>query len=221
MGFENYILNVIKDKKKVLLDNFIGYSKEKEILNFDKVPNNYNYISLDKYENLLLKSYQNCISLFCKSSENKNINVLFLYIDLEGGYNGLSLSSIENEEALGSRISLESDLYSEGNAKYRFYSDIHIGELKDISKAYYSISVNHPINQVSENLAFDKALFEQKFLAKIGLNIIQKLELDGLSKVESFIKILVIGDMSFELTKELVMMTNPRNILKDFFIEFN
>lgn len=232
MSYMNYLENLIDGNISFDKSKLITYTKEKKIIESDIVPNETKLISLKTYENLFVTSANKIIREFIKSDYNKNVYILYLFIDLENGSAGLSLGTddsykeiLENSKR---KIPKEDEntilgyKYSEGDLKYRFYNEEFLApDLEEVSNAYFAIKNDQPFFEVKNNITFEKNIFEARLITA-GLNTLISIKesIDELKTTDDFIISLSLHDVSIEIEKKLLQSTNDIELLKEKFIEF-
>lgn len=233
MNHTEYLDAVIDDKIDYDDSKYMVYTIDKEILEVNKVKKNMRYISLNDYENMIYNSALNVVHEFAKTSNNKDVYAIFLVIDTEGSNNGLTFCTLDSyrqriEEAY---YNLDEDdertiygvKYNEGDALYRYYNkEFNNGNLEEISGAYYAISCDHPITDVTTNIAFDKSLFESR-LVTVGLKVVEglKSDLENIDKTEDFIISVCLHDIAETTIKKLLKYSNDLKLLRTKFLEFS
>lgn len=109
--------------------------------------------------------------------------------------------------------------YNPGDFHYRFFDNlIYNFELKEILNAYYCISNEHPILDVTKPIAFKNNIFDNG-LSLIGINILNRMQdvVNTLDCTLNFIAFVSLGDMDNKTIVSLMKRTVPLNTLITIF----
>ncbi|PAB60323.1 hypothetical protein [Anaeromicrobium sediminis] len=232
MSYTKFLESVIDKQFKFDDSKYIMYTKEKQILEVESISDNAKYISMVDYENMIFESARDVISKFSKTSDNNNVYGIFLFIDIEGSCNGLTFCNLDYYKKRVMEVypnldkndeySIIGVKYNEGDSKFRYYGeDFNNEDLLEASNAYYAISNEHPITNVTKDIVFDKNLFESR-LVTVGINVVEKLKgyLGDIDTTEDFIIAVSLHDIPNSTIMKLLEKSNPIELLKKKFIEF-
>lgn len=232
MGYSEYVLNILHSGQVPEKEpGYIVYTREKTIVRRSTLPEDAVLVTAQDVEALL---YQDCLTRleqFVRSDHNRDVFALTLYIDTEGGYHGLSMNterdfrarvqekySEYSEEQL---TGLHGVRYNEGDFGHRFYGKEFLSlPLKEVMNAYYAISADHPITEVSRDIAFENSFFKEQMIL-CGVNVLKRLEapLKALDVTDDFIVFVSLHDVDGEVIKTLMRQTNSLETLKRVFPE--
>lgn len=179
----------------------------------------------ERFEELLLEDCKKKIIEFSMTGNNKDIYALVLEVDSDVGQIGISINSIAEYENRVAKIYSnysQDELngicgvkYNPGDFYYRFFDNlIYNSELKEILNAYYCISNEHPILDVTKPIAFKSNFFDNA-LALIGIKILNRMQdvVNTLDCTFNFIAFVSLGDMDNKTIVSLMKRTVPLNKL--------
>lgn len=227
MDYNAFLKQVINGDWKSTQKGFIVYTPEKTIEYFEDISNEKDIFLADfKYvEDLFFEACSNVIEKFSRSENNKDVFVLALYVDTEGGYCGISINTEseyrkiidkwypdESEEELNSLYGVR---YHDSAFPFTFFSELITPQLEEITNAYYCINTEHSILDVQRKIAFHKSFFEEHLIL-IGINVVNRLKniFSLLDTTEDFFAYVTLHDVNAELSELLIKKTVP-NVLFD------
>lgn len=94
MSCTKYLEQVIDNKINFSNPKYMVYTRQGKINEYSSIPKGVAYISINTYENLIYESAKGVIERFASTSDNKDVYVLYLFIDTEGSCNGLSINTL-------------------------------------------------------------------------------------------------------------------------------
>ncbi|MEH6850325.1 MULTISPECIES: hypothetical protein [Bacillus] len=230
MDYNAFLKQVINGDWKSTQKGFIVYTPEKTIEYFEDISNEKDIFLADfKYvEDLFFEACSNVIEKFSRSENNKDVFVLALYVDTEGGYFGISINTEpeyrkiidkwypdESEEELNNLYGVR---YHDSAFPFTFFSELITPQLEEITNAYYCINTEHPILDVQRKIAFRKSFFEEHLIL-IGINVMNRLKniFSLLDTTEDFFAYVTLHDVNAELSELLIKKTVPNLLFEQLF----
>lgn len=206
------------------------YYPDKTIEEVDCILDEKIYIVDEKIlEEMLFEDCKKKIIEFSSTEDNKDVYALVLEVDSDVGQIGISINSIveyENRVAKTYSNYSQDELngicgvkYNPGDFHYRFFDNlIYNFELKEILNAYYCISNEHPILDVTKPIAFKSNIFDNG-LSLIGINILNRMQdvVRTLDCTLNFIAFVSLGDMDNKTIVSLMKRTVPLSTLITIF----
>lgn len=233
MDYNDFLQMVIEGNWNSSQEGYIIYTPEKEIISIEELESDILLADRQNVENLLFEDCCKVIEQFSKTQNNIDVYAVTLFIDTEGGANGISInteseytkrikecySDYSKEELSG----IHDVKYNEGDFNYRYFNDDFVGsELKMIMDAYYCISAEHPIIDVSKKIGFSKSFFEGE-LIQIGIRVVKRLRetMSLLNKTVNFIAFVSLHEIDGENKIRLMKCTIDSNTFNQLFPEIN
>ncbi|PDY46754.1 hypothetical protein [Bacillus pseudomycoides] len=232
MDYTKLLKRVINGDWKSNQKGFVAYTPEKTIEYFEDISNEKDILLADfRYvEDLFFEACSKVIEKFSHSENNKDVFVLALYVDTEGGYCGISINtehayrkivdkwySDESEEELNSLYGVR---YHDSSFPFTFFNELITPQLEEITNAYYCINTEHPILDVERKIAFHKSFFEEQ-LVLIGINVMNRLKntFSLLDTTEDFFAYVTLHDVGAEVYELLIKKTVPYSLFNKLFTE--
>jgi hypothetical protein len=234
VGYIDFLKRVIDGNWRSKEEGYVVYTPSKEIKFYKDISKKKDLFlaTTEIIENLLFESCLNVIENFAESDKNNKLYAIVLYIDTEGGCNGLSFNTEDSYRKLvyeryqnygeNDLTSIYGVRYNEGDFAFRYFADeLDSTELHEVMAAYYSIKMDHPINDVNKPIAFHKSFFESQ-LIQIGLNVVNRLkDMDlSLNTTEDFIFYVSLHDVDEETIVKLMRKTVPDLIFDKLFPKY-
>lgn len=233
MNYKEFLEKVILDEWVYEEKGYFVYTTNNDILSYDTLKNEAFYlVDSNVIEDLLYEDCSSVIEKFAKSEDNQDVYAFTLFIDTDGGVNGVSINA-ENSyrKTVNDTYANYSDeelkeiygvRYNEGDSTFRYYNEDFVGQdLKEIMGAYYCINQEHPIIDVSKDIAFEKSMFEAK-LIQIGINVVLRLKekFTLLNRIEDFIAYVSLHDIGEDTTVLLMKQTISLEIFYKLFPKY-
>jgi len=220
MVYKEFLKKVILGEWEYEESGYVVYTVNNDILSYISLPEEKPYlVDCKVIEDLLYDDCCRAIDRFAQSEDNKDVYAFTLFIDTDGGVNG---ASINTESSYKTRVNevysdcLEEELkeiwgerYNEGDFTFRYYSEDFVGpKLKEIMDAYYCINQEHPILDVSMDIAFESNLFEER-LIQVGINVVRRLsdKFKVLNRTDDFIAYVSLHDVGADIIGLLMQQT--------------
>lgn len=181
------------------------YTTNKEIIKTNTINDIYLFNS-DRFINLLYYEFKQILKDFNKKKES----AYALCVDITGeiGQIGVCINTLVEYEKTAKYYQIKWDYdkeaiarlkYNSGDFSYRYFNCFKSEELNNIIRSYYCININHPIEDITQSIAFPNDFFERKIYGDCGYQEdIVKLSINALVKLESdFDSILKEDDFIF------------------------